>query len=678
MSLYQRYRDHLRNFQLEQNSCINAINIFRDSAGERVVERNLVGKNKVDKYITISKEMKTGLETIFLHIRSITVSSHPQFKSTFYITQYGGSKTQFIHYCIDKIGIEFNKVIATVIPSLDDLHPKFLAELIVPQTIKHLATFSDMDDDEFKVFFNQAQDIIQKFNEISSVGDLREEFILEVEKIGDELGNKRKMKKLEELIEKIPLVDTELQLRIVIKFLEFVTKYDLRYIFFLDEIDLWFSEDSSEFSEKFNAKNRLIKLFLELGNYIPVIFVFCCSNRITATLSSIETINNQAKSSPAASRFITIFQGSEKCIEPGMYEDDFDEAFLRLTSIFAIAENSNFDKTFIEEIIPIFRYKYRHFSRRVANSRIIRILNTYHVLSKEIEQGLKEMQYVASWGKIGSIVQNLLPQVLKSLDFRFIREEIDIDPTKQFTNKKMDGYFLTGRPEEKKVFTEIKCTTSEKYDFRLASQVIDSIKFQPNRVIQIIFGKTKISKEDMIHFITSKILESPDTDVKEVKRFHPIIITNEYALAPLAALTDLSRPTEVSEKIKNIAIWFDELTSIRHKLQEILLEDIITEKPEIKVSPIVKSARNLIIEIKRRKEMSPTGIKSKASIEKIASDIGMGISDDIPAIYDLWERREILEKRTRAQIRFSKRILEKIKALNLQEFEEIIQEIIKD
>ena len=475
------------------------------------------------------------------------------------------------------------------------------------------------------------------------------------------------------------------------------SKLDFIYILFFDEVDLWFkAEEPLEFGKRFIEKTRIIKKILDFNKSgCKLYYIFCCTDRIHYLLT--QHSKDFENSSPVASRFAAIFNNSDKTFENGNYGENMEDAICQISAFFFLVEQKQFKEEYLESIIESFKKKYYESTRRILNSKLLSLLNSYNEIINLIEDGLKKIKN-NDWTKIGTIIPEFLGGIFKELGINWIREEVPIDETMQKSSRKLDGKFVIGEIDRKVILSEVKSAGVKDFPHKKIEQVVEAVHFRQEPIILLIWGK--FQKIDVIDKITSYINTNIHLGYKieYVNKIYPIIIDNYIAFAPIIGLNSIRTDTNALKKcLGATANWLDELSNLRENLFEVWQELGIMpkfqqtevpkteengeetdgdEKDQKQKDMVSQNAITVLITLKKKKQYTASGTKRKATIYKNIRSLGFGIENDLDRIYELFYKRGVISDITNQSVKFSSEFINKQSPISGSEFENYCQKII--
>ncbi len=695
MRLFKEYNNIIINSYYEKEFYKKIFLIFEGKGGNQIITRDILPKNsKIRDILVLSSEIEHGLNNISSQFRELQQNESQYSSSLFYFCQYGGSKTQFLHLIENELW-DLPNCIIIQLENLTDINPKSLFEKILSQTLLkliHIPKFVNQPSlfrDFFSRFNQKLGNIHISLNQSHNLAKAEE--LIKYLYTTKNPQTRDILDQLNELLHSTILVDSLEILNDIIDLMKFCSQNDLIFLFMFDEVDLWLDTNNNElgFSQSFSFKQNFMKNLLEIPDKeIKTIFLFASTARVNKLLSTNQALFENK--SPAASRLLRIYNNAEKIVEPGCYGESIDKILVKLAAYFTIFnESKKVDEKFFDQTLNPLMAKYNIYSRRNCNSKIIQLLKHYQILEKPLDYGLKNWtQNVQLYGKL---FEDNLQIILNRLNIKFIRENILIDPLKQQSQDKIDGYFVNYDFDnnEIKTYAEIKVTKDFKGD--KAYQVLQWLQIHPkDEIVMIIASPTpleNIKKE--INFY----LEKENYQKELLGRLNFIHISNPYAFV---ALTGLSQVQSNNEKyfqfLESFANWLDfygNLTEQYQAFKQKLGLDIIsipkedhrqeekTKKGEIPVSeekepsfkPLSvedKTSLSLLIALYVEKAYTPSGKMNKSKIGRIIEKRSLGITN-LENILENIQKANIILKITPKQVSFDKKI---ISMLSIDKFNE--------
>lgn len=694
----KEYKNLLNNYLYYDREKVKRIYlIFEGKGGSQTITRDIIpDQTKIRDFLILNSEMERALkyinnQLIDLHNKNQQISSY-----LFYFSQYGGSKTQFLNLVQDEIERRNPRVIIVFIDDLTQLKPSYIFEQLLSQLMTKIGTIKEFNkSDNYEPFFQKIYSHISEINVAmrQSTNLKKAEDLIESLETSN-LKRKQNLQELDDLLHSTILVDNVEILKRIKQLLQTCTENNLIFLFLFDEVDLWLDEYSSQlqFSNKFSNITKFMKNFLEFPDQnIKLFFLFACTDRVNKLFQEQQAVFSSR--SPTASRLIRIYQNAEKIPESGTYGDSIDEAFLKLSVLHQIANKDSVkvDEEFYNRTIDPLKRKYNDIPRRNTNSIIIRLLKSYQTLYYSLQNGLRNWKN--STEKYGNLIQRHLTSILKRLNVKFIRRDILIDPSKELTLNKIDGYFINYdyKGLEKRIHTEIKVTKGFKGD--KSRQVLQWLQIHPEKpFIFLIFSPTP--KEDIkeeINLYSEKLEYSLDL----LKNLYIIHIDNPYSFCAIDGITKvIGESQELANFLDDFSFWFDFFGDFTDRYQEVLqdvgflglppkeekkVEEESEERKEkeekgekIKLSKEENNVIQILIHMFRENKFTSSGMKFKSSIEKIIEKKSMGITNT-ERLYKTMRDASIIKKINPSSVNFSIKEGDEILNLSLEQFVEEIR-----
>ena len=695
---YRKYKAIRQRYATNKSVVEKILSIFARTGSDEVISYEIAGDHsKVMDFMILSDNMREGLNKISLEIDHLLQSPTQNFGHHFYFSKYGGSKTQFIAMLNDYFIREKPKVIPITLVDITAINSENMFNQIIPRTYEKI---NQEIEDRYKTYEKILE--IQKIASLIQIGLIgnknKNEILKKLKNIDGMTSNnviKEEIIELEKLTDNIQIADDERVMDLLSKIIADSSKLGFIYVLFFDEIDLWFNEEEPlEFSKKFIEKTRIIKKILDFykgGG--KLYFLFCCTDRIFYLLT--QHSKELEGSSPVYNRFLSIFDNSDRTFENGTYGEQLEDAVCQISAYFSLVKQTNISEDYLETIIKSYKNKYYESTRRILNSRLIFLLNSYKEIINLIEIGLKHIKN-NNWIWIGNIVPEFLEGIFKELGINWIKEEIPVDESLQRSARRLDGKFVVGEIDRKVILTEVKTVGVRDFPKKKVEQVVEAVHFRQEPIILLIWGKFK--KEEVISKITSYININMHIGYKleYINKIFPIIIDNPIAFAPIIGLSTIRTDTNALKRCMTAtANWLDELSSIREDLFEVWQElgivpkfqkrseDIedgeekVKEKEKKKKKNIIsQNAITVLITLKKKNQYTKTGTKKKSTVYNTIRSLGFGIEKDLDRVYELLYKKRIISNITTQTVKFSSEFINRQLTINTGAFEKYCEDIV--
>ncbi|MBD3341506.1 MAG: hypothetical protein GF353_20550 [Candidatus Lokiarchaeota archaeon] len=694
MNLYQEYNKLVNNYSFFEDQIEKILRIFEGTGDNQIIKSEIVPQNfSIKDFIVLSDEIERGLNLVHKGLRDIQEENAINSGYLFYFSQYGGSKTQFLNLISNEISSKLSNCITVLFEDLHHINPILIFENIFSQIFKIIARnpkFQE-DTDSYRKFSQELRHKIAEVQiSIRQSSNLKEaEIILENLRKIKNPNLKKEINKLDNLLHSTILVDPLLIFGKIIDLMQFCSQEGISFLFLFDEVDLWLEErgEALRFSRDFNRISKLMKYVLEVpDNKIKTFIIFACTDRVNRLFLTMQPKFENI--SPIASRLNRIYNSSEKVVEPGNYGSKIDEALVNIAAFYHLTNNRlKIDNNFLEQTFVILESKYSSLSRRMANSKIIQILNDYKNLKIPLEIGIKEWKNNTTF--YGNLIQKNLPSILDRLTIKFVREDIAVDPSYQLTKDKIDGYFVNYSLQDEQVRTHVEIKLTSKFKGKKGYQALQFLQLHPeDPLVLIIFCPSPLEaiKKEIYEYG-----ENNGYDKKIYERLHFIHIINPMAFAPINGITKVSSKAEsLLDFLQSLANWFDFFGNFSSQYQEIKQnigidfgprktkeskEEIkekdegeeISIKPKLELTIEQKTCLNLISQLYHKRRFTDSGRIYKSSIRKFIEENSLGITD-IEKYYELMKRSNIIESITDKTIAFSERIIKMDSLDDLMEY----------
>ncbi len=444
MNVFQKYKSIITKFSYREENIKKILRIFDGSGESQIITNEIIPSSfRIKEFLILSNEMERALNIIHNKLREIEENNEISSANMFYFSQYGGSKTQFLNLILNEVNNEIPNCICVLFEDLSRIHPIIMFEKIFNQIFNIITKNPKLMESEKSInefsnnlrqYIGEVQVAIQQSSNLKKV----EEILNELMKIRNP-EMKRKINELDKLLHSTILIDSVVILNKIIQLMQFCTQNGIVFLLLFDEVDLWLDEQSEElkFSDNFNRISNLMKILLEIpDNKVKILTIFACTERVNRLFQTSQHILEGR--STVTSRLNRIFNNAEKILESGSYGLKIEDALIRLAAYYHLTNNRlKIENKYFENVIPVLEFKYKPYSRRMANSKIIQLLNYYKVLSEPLEIGLK------NWEKdtlrYGKLIENNISIILKNLTINFVRKDVPVDPTIEYSRDKIDG-----------------------------------------------------------------------------------------------------------------------------------------------------------------------------------------------------------------------------------------------
>ncbi len=661
-----------------KNNIPGIYNVLVGNGASQIITEEIIPNNSLIRtFLTLSPMMERSLSSVMDGIKSISESSTDYLSSFFYITQYGGSKTQFIHMVINEINQNEESCICINFEEISKITPTNFFNELFREILRKLAKISKFRNDK-----SYYQNFYSKFNQIVS----RIHFLLqqsknleEILKILNDLSrsvdspSKKKLETLRSILYSSILVDPKAILNEIIALMQHCTEFDIVFVIFFDEVDHWINDSSQDFhfNSKFLQREEILQSIFELHNHkVNVQFVFACTQRIHHYIETFQ--KDISDRSAAGSRLIKIIEQTKKIGESGTYGGTTANALQKISALYYYAKNfSQFDDRFFASTEPILEKKYGYYSRRICNSKIIHLITAFHILHNALTTGWTSWEKNPT--KFGNMWQKFLNLIVEPININFIRKDIYIDPTRQKIKKKIDGYFLipTLQETDLKIYVEIKF--AKQFTPDKAEQAIKWLSIHPKeRIIMVIFSPSKLEriKEQIMNYCIKD--NFPPELIKGIEIIH---IENPYAFCGIWGIENfLAKPDQLREITQALGIWVNFYGNFASQYQEIIQriktldyykpifapkEHDDTQSPEDtdefnidNLNPEQRTYYDFLRFLFSKKKFSKTGRMGKTKLQDLIKKTAFGISDHEACIEFLF-RYQIITDISKKTVVFS-------------------------
>lgn len=678
MNLYQEFNTLVSNYSFFEVYIKKILGIFEGTGDSQIINSDLVPPNfRIKDFIVTSDQIDRGLNIVHKGLREIQEEDAKNSGYLFYFSQYGGSKTQFLNLIADEINANLPNCVTVLFEDIHHINPILIFENIFSQIFHIIARVPQFheDNENYRKF---SRELRQKIAEVQVAirqsSNLKEaEVILEDLRRIKNPNMLQKINKLDDLLHSTILIDPLLIFNKIISLMQFCSQNGILFLFLFDEVDLWLEERGEDlsFSKDFNRISKIMKYMFEIpDNQIKIFLVFACTDRVNRLFMTMQ--HKFENISPVASRLNRIYNSAEKVLEPGNYGLKIDKALINLAAFYHLANDRvKLDNKLLEQALLVLENKYNSLSRRIANSKILQILNIYKKIYQPLETGLKEWKNNAQY--YGNLIQKNLPSILNRLTIKFVREDIPVDPGLGLTRDKIDGFFINYTLDNKEIRTYVEIKLTSNFKGEKSYQVLQFLQLHPEEsVVLVIFTPTPLEK------VKKEIYEYAENNgyEKEVySRLYFIYIQNPFAFAPIIGITKVSGDTDkLLEFLEAYANWLEFYSDFSSQYQEIKQKigiDFIPpepspkpegeperpdSKPEIKLNTDQQTCLNLLSQLYHKHKFTESGRVYKSTIRKFIVDNSLGITD-VEKYFEIMKQSNIIDKITDKTLSFSAKII---------------------
>ena len=571
-------------------------------------------KISLKSILILSEEMKRSINIFNENIRKIGSSDEMETGSQFYITDFGGSKTQFIELIKSIINENkerdeppFNRLIPITFNGSIDLTAQNLGEKIEHDTARILTRQLEIlqRDPSYKIdphAFENFMDLLLEFRKVKNAPEHLEKIhnnLADIERISDSSpGLRMRISNIRQELSQLPIIDEERLLNIGLDIMEFASKYKIIYIFFFDECDDWLAkiEEESKWDPNFLKRQYFFRKLYDRISNLRLYQIYCLTPRVHETLRS-----ERSDTAPGIQRIssdlikVSSYGPYVQIREQGVYQGtEATEASLKwlilLEKVFQQA-----DKEIFTSFLPILIEKIENkLSRRKANSTIISSIKSFIQLTEDIKNGQNQYNMAdrnpSHYLTIGNIIEKTFASYLNFLNFNFLKKHQDVG-----NGNKIDGKFMSVKGDETEIFAEIKTFKEpSSFTYEKAEQVINCVKNPKNKAVFFLFSKN-LTEE----FVKNKFHEWKNLGQipynADIQNIFFIVIQDQTLLNSLVGFEQVL-PSQLNDKLEH----FDKLLRLLNKdfhgkLINIFptREKVIEEITELKEFKEVKEIKKL-------------------------------------------------------------------------------------
>ncbi len=583
MSLRNKYAEIQRSFKgINMELAKKVLDILEDPGSLIIKSDDLKSGTytfSLEKILTLSKNMKRGMDEFLENIKRIGMSDGIENGAQFYVTDFGGSKSQYIELLKSKIyefrekdNRPFTEIITVSFNGTLDLTATYLGESIEHNTARLLASQLDwlkrskpdkIDSHTFENFL----DLLVEFRKIKDAPDHLENIyahLSELERVsGGEKGIKLKISLIRKDLMKLPLVDEARLLNTVLNIMKYASKYSILFILFFDECDEWLSQDdadSSLWNNNFKKRQYFFRKLYDNITDLRLYQVYCLTPRVHEVLRG--PLKDFMSGAQRIASDLTKIKSTGSLIsvnEFGAYiGEEAKEVVLKWLVLIERIINKPDDVIFTSFLPRLVEKVDNKLSRRIANSEIVSSIKSFMELTDEIKSGQDQYNYAEKTHKynlIGDCIDHIFPIYLNNLNFHFLKKHIDVGD-----EKKIDGRFLKVRTGEKEIYAEIK-TMGDIKNFVKSKldQALNCIKNLDSIAIIFLFcpGLTDFHVKDKLYEWKNHGHIDRDIDLDKII---PFVISDQTILNCLVGLRQVDS-TSLDEKL----VHFNKLLRLLNK-----------------------------------------------------------------------------------------------------------------
>lgn len=577
---YAKIKQLFRNINKEIAQQILNVLEFSGSSILRSVDLESGGyKESLKNVLILSKEMSRSIELFEANIRRIANNDTIETGSQYYITEYGGSKTQFIELIksiidghVERGEPPYSMIIPVVFNGSLDLNAQTLGEKIENPTAIRLTRQLEYMRLDQKYYidshvFDDFMNLIVEFRKTKSTPEHLDnifKIINELERLIDNSsGINMRISTLRKEIMQLPISDEEKLLKIVFDIMEFCSKYKIVFLFFFDECDDWLPkiEEDSKWDSDFLKKQIFFRKLYDRLKNIRLYQFYCFTPRVHEALRSeksdlapgVQRISSDLIKVSSSGPYVLIR-------EQGVYqEDEAMEAILKWMVLLEKVQ-SPADKDIFKSFLPVLLEKINNkLSRRKANSTIISSIRSYISLTDDIKNGHQFYDSAernpSQFITIGNIIEKVFSNYLNFLNFSFLKKHQDVG-----NGKWIDGKFMCLKGNETELYAEIKSFKDpSKFSFDKVGQILNCIKNTNNKAVFFLFCQGLTEEFVINKFHEWKGIGSISSDI-DLDKIIPIIIENQTLLNCLVGFESVA-PSRLNEKFEH----FDKLLRMLNK-----------------------------------------------------------------------------------------------------------------
>ncbi|NVM04639.1 MAG: hypothetical protein HWN67_20110 [Candidatus Helarchaeota archaeon] len=566
------YKIESKKLNIPRDMAVKILNIFSSPSSKVLTSKDLESEFRdinLKQVLILSEKMEKALKFVKDRIFDINQpSSISNQACMFYTTDFGGSKTQFIHLVLEEVLDEWkNDSEINVIPiSFQNLGQVDVYELKKQVLAIILKTLSELlDTDKELHIYNKIIDLTTK----AGISSKSHSILISIKELVSDINHKN-VQTILELLNILPIYDDEQLFEFIAELMTIASQKGITFLFCFDEMDAWLSDDSTDFKLDFYKRATFLQKLFDLGSKIKLFYLFAVTERVINLLKSVQkTDPREAAITRLASYLNDSLSGSMKkdafsilIREDGKYiGQDAKTAILRFLRLFDIAGKFKIADIIFKSIIqPIINQIDGILLRRYANTQIISILEVYTQIITFLTEGFKKLNLPSSYAMgIGTEMQEVLTVLLQRLGYSY---QLKHYPTP--SGRKIDGILL----QNGEVFYgEIKYISSkDKLSFEKLKQAYEKAEDTGKRTYFFCCGED-ISEEDVLNVIKRETTLKPLDIKKDICNLIQPVCINEKLL--LAAMIGAKDKVFEEETMEIIAKWSELISDLPSKLYRV-------------------------------------------------------------------------------------------------------------
>jgi len=566
---YQKIRDSLKFINEEIASRVLEV---LETEGSAILKREHLLSGglppvKLEYLLTLSAEMRKAIIHFQENINYIAKEQHPKNGALYYISKYGGSKTQFIELIKSILQEQkikgltpYDKIIPIILNGSSELRASILGEQIYDNTARILAKDGEIEQDNPQAFTELMKLILEYKNVRDAPARMSEilDLLSDLERSSTStVGKSLRFKNLRGKLRELPLLDDESLLKIVLDIMEYGSSHGIVYLLFYDECDEWLSKIESEptWSNSLLKYSYFFKQLLNRIANIRIYQIFCFTPRIyevlrtekSGSIPGLQRLSSELDKTAVSSVYAEIW-------ESGVYkEEESSEVTLKWLFLLERKMRKQADPEIFSTFIPTLIEKINSkLPRRMGNIKIISSIRAYLKLSDDIKYGQSQYNRALRpsgrgiYISIGNWIEDSFSSYLNYLNYMFIKKHVPVGP-----HTKVDGK-LSKMGDDKIYLAEIKTLKDpSKFEIGKAEQVIDTIT-TGKKVIFFLFCR---DLEEL--YVREKFHEWQNHGkiLKEVNLDNLILfLINEQILLNCLVGFERTRPSELGPKFPDFDI----------------------------------------------------------------------------------------------------------------------------
>ena len=631
-----------------------ALRVFRGESGAgKVITSNVVGPGHVSRFLCLDdfEEFSRNTENIVNKLKK--AENQESMNTLSYKVNYGGSKSQLLEYVLDKNSKNQN-VVPIFLKNINHFTVETITRNVFTSVLRSLSGNQAAGNLELQRDLDRIYELFKELQDAFRQGENKREALGLYQKLGISNFKLRSSKEYEDLgalLHRVNIMDDDLAMEKIIELMTLGSKHNLIFLFLIDEVDTWFSEEDT-IADEFKKKTRSIQILFERGGEFRSFFI------LMITPKAYNLITDLSGSNPALSRVQQAISQATELVGTPHFGDSTNEAVAHFVALYAEVKNEDiptlsFFKLFVKYLLP----DIKKYEKRKAIGAIFKLCDAYYRIKDFVTVGKALCEKDAWPANLGNELQDSFTEIMGHFGFDFVREEVRINE-EDLHSMRLDGYFKypksIGSSEFNKILVELKL--GKRYDRSKTEQVRIAAQSRPEQIMQIYFGETnKINAERTLEEVFRKNVQEDQLD-----KVHLIVVNNLESFYPLFGY--LNNATYDEEVLQSCAYWLQSFSNLLKDIRKCMIPDSSiepaedTQENESKEKTTAKIDRTSLQVVQfmrkdRHKWMPRKTIKTQ-DIESILRDFGTGVIGEVDTVVQDLRALNLLKSGGSKQIKF--------------------------